>query len=90
MEDEFNMFFGIVLVMKFVLDKVNFDILKEFWVDVEEDFMRYLCEFHVLANRLKQVIGKVISDTHCAFVKGRQIQNEILQIGDFLLTVLFS
>jgi hypothetical protein len=32
----------------------------------------------VLANRLRQVVGKVVSETRTTFVKGRQLMDDIL------------
>lgn len=103
-------------------DGINFGFIKEFWVDLKEDVMRFMSDFHrngkltrginstfialipkidspqrindfrpislvgslykilskVLANRLKLVMGKIISDSQTAFVKNRQILDGIL------------
>jgi len=103
-------------------DGITFGFIKDFWSELQEDFMRFLTEFHrngkltkrvnstfialipmvespqrltdfrpislvvsmykvlakVLANRLRAVIGSVISDTQSAFVKGKQIIDGIL------------
>jgi len=103
-------------------DGVNFGFIKEFWLILKEDIMRFITEFHrndklarcinttfitlipkvdspqklsdfrpislvgclykilakVLANRLRLVIGKVISETQSAFVKDRQILDGVL------------
>jgi hypothetical protein len=36
----------------------------------------------VLTNRLRKVIGNVVSDSWSAFIKGRQILNEILTANE--------
>ncbi|CAJ2635027.1 unnamed protein product [Trifolium pratense] len=103
-------------------DGINFGFIKDFWVEVRGDVMRFLSDFHrngrltkginatfialipktdspqrlndfrpislvgclykilakVLANRLRQVIGSVISESQTAFVKNRQILDGIL------------
>jgi len=103
-------------------DGVSFGFLKDFWDLLQEDFMRFLVEFHrngkltkglnytfialipkvtcpqrlndfrpislvgclykvlakVLANRLRSVVGSVVSDSQSAFVKGKQILDGIL------------
>jgi len=103
-------------------DGVNFGFFKDFWIDMKDDLMRFVSEFHrngrlskginstvitlipkkeclqrlndyrpislvgslykvlakLLANHLKCVIGSVVSDSHSAFVKGRQILDGIL------------
>jgi hypothetical protein len=103
-------------------DGVNFGFNKDFWVDMKDDLMRFVSDFHrngkllkginnpfitlidkkdcpqwlndyrtislvgrlykvlvkLLANRLKDVIGSVISDAQSAFVKGRHIFDGIL------------
>ncbi|PNX58846.1 cysteine-rich receptor-like protein kinase, partial [Trifolium pratense] len=103
-------------------DGINFGFIKDFWVDLRGDIMRFLIDFHrngrlskginatfialipktdnpqrlndfrpislvgslykilakVLANRLRQVIGSVISESQTAFVKNRQILDGIL------------
>jgi hypothetical protein len=103
-------------------DGVNFGFFKEFWVELKEDVLRFVSEFHrngkltkglnstfialipkvdspqrlnefrpislvgslykilakVLANRLRMVIGSVISESQTAFVKDRQILDGIL------------
>lgn len=104
------------------LDGVNFGFIKEFWLLLKDDIMRFVVEFHrngkltkginstfialipkvdslrrlnefrpislvgslykilakVLANRLKGVIGSVVSETQTAFVQNRQILDGIL------------
>jgi hypothetical protein len=103
-------------------DGINFGFLKEFWLELRDDIMRFITEFHrngklsrginstfialipkvaspqklndfrpislvgslykilakVLANRLRLVVGNVISETQTAFVKDRQILDGIL------------
>ncbi|CAJ2644765.1 unnamed protein product [Trifolium pratense] len=103
-------------------DGINFGFMKDFWVELKGDVMRFLVDFHrngrlskginatfitlipktdspqrlndfrpislvgslykilakVLANRLRQVIGSVISESQTAFVKNRQILDGIL------------
>ncbi|CAJ2637778.1 unnamed protein product [Trifolium pratense] len=103
-------------------DGINFGFIKDFWVELRGDVMRFLIDFHrngrlskginatfialipktdnpqrlndfrpislvgslykilakVLANRLRQVIGSVISESQTAFVKNRQILDGIL------------
>ncbi|CAJ2663648.1 unnamed protein product [Trifolium pratense] len=103
-------------------DGINFGFIKDFWVELRGDIMRFLSEFHrngklakginstfialipkvdspqrlndfrpislvgclykilakVLANRLRLVIGSVISEAQTAFVKDRQILDGIL------------
>jgi hypothetical protein len=103
-------------------DGINFGFFKDFWIDLKEDIMRFVNEFHpngklskdinssfialipkvdspqtlndfrpislvgslykvlakLLANRLRHVIGSVISDAQSAFVKNRQILDGIL------------
>jgi len=103
-------------------DGVNFGFIKDFWVDMKDDLMWFVSEFHhngkllkginnifitlipkkeclqrlndyrpislvgslykvlakLLANRLKCVIGSVVSDSQIAFVRGRQILDGIL------------
>ncbi|MCH97122.1 cytochrome P450, partial [Trifolium medium] len=62
------------------LDGVNFGFIKEFWMDVKSDFMRFLLEFYSNSQLVKGsnctfivLISKVISNTQFAFVEGRQI-----------------
>ncbi|GAU46944.1 hypothetical protein TSUD_180480 [Trifolium subterraneum] len=103
-------------------DGVNFDFIKDFWPELQDDIMRFVTDFHrngkltkglnstfialipkvdspqrlndfrpisivgslykilakVLANRLRMVIGSVISESQTAFVKDRQILDGIL------------
>jgi hypothetical protein len=103
-------------------DGVNFGFIKEFWIDMKDDILRFVSEFHrngrlakginstfivlipkvdnpqrlndfrpislvgslykiiakLLANRLRQVIGSVVSETQSAFIKNRQILDGIL------------
>ncbi|XP_045791342.1 uncharacterized protein LOC123886049 [Trifolium pratense] len=103
-------------------DGINFSFIKDFWVELRGDVMRFISDFHrngrltkginstfialipktdspqrlsdfrpislvgslykilakVLANRLRQVIGSVISESQIAFVKNRQILDGIL------------
>ncbi|PNX60607.1 cysteine-rich receptor-like protein kinase, partial [Trifolium pratense] len=103
-------------------DGINFGFIKDFWVELRGDIMRFLTDFHrngkltkglnstfialipkidspqrlndfrpislvgslykilakVLANRLRAVIGSVISESQSAFVKDRQILDGIL------------
>ena len=103
-------------------DGINFGFIKDFWLDLKEDIMRFVFDFHrnwkltkginttfialipkvdspqslndfrpislvgslykilakLLANRLRQVIGSVVSETQSAFVKNRQILDGIL------------
>jgi len=103
-------------------DGISFGFIKEFWELVNDDFMRFLMEFHrngkltkgvnstfiasipkvtspqrlndfrpislvgcmykvlakVLANRLRQVVSSVVSDSQSAFIKGKQILDGIL------------
>ncbi|PNY15039.1 cysteine-rich receptor-like protein kinase, partial [Trifolium pratense] len=103
-------------------DGINFGFIKDFWVELKGDIMRFLSEFHrngkltkginstfialipkvdspqklndfrpislvgslykilakVLANRLRLVIGSLISESQTAFVKDRQILDGIL------------
>jgi hypothetical protein len=103
-------------------DGINFGFLKEFWLELRDDIMRFITEFHrngklsrginstfialipkvasphklndfrpislvgslykilakVLANRLRLVVGNVISETQTTFVKDRQILDGIL------------
>ena len=98
-------------------DGITFGFIKQFWIELKDDFFRFLNEFHrkgkltkgvnstfialipkidnpqslndfrpismvgclykvlakVLANRLRAVIGSVVSDSRSAFVKGKQI-----------------
>lgn len=103
-------------------DGVNFGFIKEFWLLLKDDIMRFVVEFHrngkftkginstfialipkvdssrrlnefrpislvgslykilakVLANRLKGVIGSVVSESQTAFVQNRKILDGIL------------
>lgn len=103
-------------------DGVNFGFIKEFWVELKDDIMRFITEFHrngklvkginttfivlipkvdnpqrlnefrpislvgsmykilakLLANRLRGVLGSVISETQSAFIQNRQILDGIL------------
>jgi len=103
-------------------DGINFGFNKNFWIEMKDDIVRFLTEFHrngklskginstfialipkveslqslnefrpislvgslykilakILANRLRQVIGSVVSDAQSAFVKDRQIFDGIL------------
>lgn len=98
-------------------DGINVGFLKDFWIDIKDDVLRFVNEFHrngrltkginftfialiskienpqrlndfrpisligsvykvlakLLANRLQNVIGTLISDTQTTFVNGRQI-----------------
>ncbi|GAU47276.1 hypothetical protein TSUD_94650 [Trifolium subterraneum] len=101
---------------------INFGFIKDFWLEMQADIMRFMAEFHrngrlskginstfialipkvdsphrlndfrpislvgslykilakVLANRLRMVVGRVISESQTAFVKDRQILDGIL------------
>ena len=103
-------------------DGIHFGFIKQFWLMLKDDFMRFITEFHrngrltkginttfialipkvsspqrlndfrpislvgcmykvlakILANRLRAVIGSVVSDAQLAFVKGKQILDGIL------------
>ena len=103
-------------------DGICFGFIKEFWDLLQDDFMRFMVEFHcngklckglnstfialipkvnspqrlndfipislvgclykvlakVLANRLRQVVESVVSESQSAFVKGKQILDDIL------------
>ena len=103
-------------------DGINFGFIKDFWLELKEDIMQFVYDFHrngkstkginttfialipkvdslqslndfrpislvgslykilakLLANRLRQVIGSVVSETQSAFVKNRQILDGIL------------
>ena len=104
------------------LDGIHLGFIKDFWLDLKHDIMRFISDFHrnsslskginntfialipkidspqrlidfcpialigclykilakMLANRLRQVMGKVVSETLSAFVKDRQILDGIL------------
>ena len=104
------------------LDGVNFGFIKDFWLDLKDDVMRFVSKFHrngklakginstfivlipkvdnpqrlndfrpislvgsmykiiakLLANRLRLVISSVVFETQSAFVKNRQILDDIL------------
>jgi len=103
-------------------DDIHFGFIKQFWMVLKDNFMRFITEFHrngrltkginatfialipkvsspqrlndfrpislvgcmykvlakILANRLRTVIGSVVSDAQSAFVKGKQILDGIL------------
>jgi len=103
-------------------DGIIFDFIRRFWELLQDEFMRFLVEFHrngkstkginstfialipkihsaqrlndfrpislvgclykvlakVLANRLRMVIGSVVSDTQSTFIHGKQIVDGIL------------
>ncbi|XP_024635971.1 uncharacterized protein [Medicago truncatula] len=66
-------------------DGINFGFIKNFWHEMKDDILRFTSEFHrngklskVLANRLRQIIGSVVSEVQSAFVKNRQILDGIL------------
>ncbi|MCH80812.1 cysteine-rich receptor-like protein kinase, partial [Trifolium medium] len=55
-------------------DGINFGFLKEFWPELQGDIMSlYKILSKVLVNRLRQVVGSVVSEVQSAFVKERQI-----------------
>nr|ABN08473.1 reverse transcriptase - beet retrotransposon, putative [Medicago truncatula] len=104
------------------LDGINFGFIKDLWLDMKDEIMRFVSKFHcngklskginttfialipkvdslqklndfrpfslvgrlykilakLLANRLRGVIGSVISDSQSAFVKNRKILDGIL------------
>lgn len=41
----------------------------------------------VLSRRLKEIIGSLVSDTQCAFIKGRQIFDGILIANELLHSI---
>ena len=101
---------------------MNFGFIKEFWLDMKDDILRFVSEFHrngklarginttfivlipkvenpkrlndfrliplvgslckiiakLLANRLRRVIGSMVSETQSVFIKNRQILDGIL------------
>ncbi|GAU15594.1 hypothetical protein TSUD_108530 [Trifolium subterraneum] len=73
-------------------DGINFGFIKDFWLEMQVDSPQHLNDFRpislvgslykilvkVLANRLRLVIGSVISESQTAFVKDRQILDGIL------------
>nr|ABD32615.1 RNA-directed DNA polymerase, putative [Medicago truncatula] len=103
-------------------DGINFGFIKEFWIEMKDEIVRFVSEFHrngklskginttfialipkvdspqklndfrpislvgslykilakLLANRLRGVIGSVVSESQSAFVKNRQILDGIL------------
>lgn len=42
----------------------------------------------VLSRRLREVIGEVVSETQCAFIKGRQIFDGILIANELIHSVM--
>jgi len=103
-------------------DGINFGFIKDFWIDMKDEIMRFVSEFHrngklskginttfislipkvdspqklndfrpislvgslykilakLLVNRLRGVMGSVVSDSQSTFVKNRQILDGIL------------
>ncbi|GJY21616.1 hypothetical protein Tco_0394182 [Tanacetum coccineum] len=72
-------------------DGLNFNFIKRYWDILETDFFRSIkhrCTYKViaklLASRLATVIHKIISPNQTAFIKGRQILDEVLVANEVI------